>query len=310
MACLNLRLVGLFAPAGLVLTWSSGFVGAELSARVGDPPLTVLGWRFVVLAGVLITACAATRTSLVTWAGWRRQIVLGLLCQVGFLVCIFEGVSHGVTSGTSALIGALQPLLVASVAGRLLGEKSSATMWLGMAVGFAGVAVVVGGDLRGSDTPLWAFAFPMAGMLSLAAGTVLTRRLRPSETLLQSITMQSLTGAVALMAVAGVAGQASPPGHLRNWLPIVWLVALPSLGGYGLYIYVTRTLGATVVSALLYLTPPTTMLWAFLMFREGLTVLGFVGLLISGVGVFLVLSGRRSRSITVGPAVAATEPTT
>jgi drug/metabolite transporter (DMT)-like permease len=169
-------------------------------------------------------------------------------------------------------------------------------MWLGMVLGFGGVAVVVSGDLESGGTPAWAYVLPAVGMLSLAGGTVLARRLRPSETMLQTITIQAVVAAIAFMAAAAVTGNAAPPVHLKAWLAIGWLIALASLGGYVLYIHVTQTLGATVVSTLLYLTPPVTMLWAFAMFGDPVSGLGFLGLLISGAGVFLALRGRTPRA--------------
>jgi drug/metabolite transporter (DMT)-like permease len=61
-----------------------------------------------------------------------------------------------------------------------------------------------------------------------------------------------------------------------------------------MYVFVTRTQGATIVSTLLYLTPPTTMLWALLMFGEPITLTAVVGLVVSATGVLLVLRGRRA----------------
>jgi hypothetical protein len=147
---------GALASAGLVVTWSSGFVGAELSARAGVAPLTVLGWRFVLLTCVLT--------------------VLGL----------------------------------------------------------AGVVLVVSGDLGSRGAPTWAFALPAAGMASLATGTVLTRRLRPTETLLQSITMQAVVTVAVTMTAAALTGHrpTGAPGrlgggrsHCRMWpqsRPLAW----------------------------------------------------------------------------------------
>ncbi|GAB2480371.1 DMT family transporter [Jatrophihabitans fulvus] len=283
------------ACAGLVVTWSSGFVGAELTARSGASPLTVLGWRFVLLAVLLVTVCAVTRTSLRSFAAWRRQGLLALLCQAGYLVLVFEGVSQGVHGGTAALIAALQPLLVATVAGRLLGERSNRVMWAGTVLGLVGVAVVVSGDLGTHGASVWAFALPLLGMLSLSSGTVLTRRMRPTESLLQSLTVQAVVTAGIVMAVAALAGHAAPPRQLDQWAAVVWLIVLASLGGYLLYVVVTRTLGATTVSTLLYLTPPTTMLWVFVMFGEPVTPAGLVGLAITGLGVAVVLRGQRPR---------------
>lgn len=284
---------GWLASVALVITWSSGFVGGELGARADAEPLTLLGWRFVLVSVLLVGAAAALRVPLPSWAAWRRQGVLALLCQVGYLLCIFEGVTRGVHGGTAALIAALQPLLVATVAGRLLGERSSARMWVGMVLGLVGVVVVVSGDLEIADAAWWVYLFPTAGMLSLACGTVLTRRLSPPEGLFQTIWMQSLVSAVAFMGAALVSGRAAPPADPGFWVAVVWLVLLASLGGYVMYTFVASTQGATVVSTLLYLTPPTTMLWVFLMFGEPVTPLAVLGLVVSAAGVLLVLRRRR-----------------
>lgn len=278
----------------LVVTWSSGFVGAELSTRAGAAPLSVLAWRFVLLTGGLLLVAAIARVPLSSWRAWRRQTLLGALCQAGYLVCIFEGVSRGVHGGTAALIAALQPLLVATVAGRLLGERSTGAMWGGMLLGLAGVAIVVSGDLHATGAPAWAYVLPTLGMLSLTVGTVLARRINPPETLLQTITMQSAVTAVLTMAAALVAGQAGPPKNVDAWLAVLWLIVLPSLGGYVMYVFVNKTAGATVVSTLLYLTPPTTMLWVFVMFGQPITLVAGLGLVVSAVGVVVVLRGRRN----------------
>ena len=288
------RHAGPLAAVALVVTWSSGFIGAELASRARAAPLTVLGWRFTVLAAVLVPAAVVWRAPRPSWRAWRRQAVLGALCQAGYLLFVFEGVSRGVHGGTAALIAALQPVLVATVAGPLLGERSTGRMWVGTLLGLVGVVVVVSGDLGVTGAPWWAYLLPTAGMLCLASGTVLARRLRPPEDLLQTITMQSVVTAVLLMGAALVSGQAAPPADAGFWVAVAWLVVLASLGGYVMYVFVTGTQGATVVSTLLHLTPPTTMLWAFLMFGEPVTAVGLLGLLVSAAGVLLVLRGRRA----------------
>lgn len=285
---------GWLASLALVVTWSSGFVGAELGSRAGAVPLTLLGWRFTVLAGGLVVFALAFRVPRASLRAWGRQAVLAVLCQVGYLLFIFEGVARGVHGGTAALIAALQPLLVATVAGRLLGERSSARMWVGMVLGLAGVVIVVSGDLDVAETSWWTYLLPTAGMLCLASGTVLTRRLNPPEDLFHTITMQAVVAAVVLMGAALVSGQATPPADLDFWAAVGWLVALASLGGYVMYTFVTKTQGATIVSTLLYLTPPTTMVWVFLMFGEPITPIALLGLVVSAAGVLLVLSGRRA----------------
>jgi drug/metabolite transporter (DMT)-like permease len=285
----------LVADAAMVVTWSSGFIGAELSRRAGADPLTLLAWRFLILALLLVGLCRALGRAWPSRSSWRRQALVGVLCQPAYLLLVFEGVDHGVPGGTAALIAALQPLLVATVAGRLLGEPTTRQMWVGTALGLAGVVVVVSGDLAVSGAPLWAYLLPTAGMLCLSSGTVLERRLGTTDHLLDTVMMQSVVTAVVLWSLAAVTGRVSVPTALDFWAAVAWLIVLASLGGYGIYVHVARTQGATVVSTLLYLTPPTTMVWAYLMFGTPLTLVAAAGLAISGVGVALVLRGRRVR---------------
>jgi drug/metabolite transporter (DMT)-like permease len=96
------------------------------------------------------------------------------------------------------------------------------------------------------------------------------------------------------MVAAVVTGQGVPPAERDFWAALVWLVVLASLGGYVMYVFVARSAGATVVSTLLYLTPPTTMLWVFLMFGQPITLVGLLGLVVSLVGVLIVMRGRRT----------------
>jgi drug/metabolite transporter (DMT)-like permease len=140
-------------------------------------------------------------------------------------------------------------------------------------------------------------------MLCLAGGTVLERRLRPPERLLDTITMQSVVSAATLMGLALAVGQSTPPASLEFWRTVAWLLVFASLGGYVMYVFVARTQGATVVSTLLFLTPPTTMFWVYLMFGERVTVTGLAGLVVSGVGVWLAIGRRRAN-----PPASASEP--
>jgi drug/metabolite transporter (DMT)-like permease len=279
----------------MVVTWSSGFIGAELSSRAGADPVTLLAWRFLLLALLLVAVCRALGRPWPSWSSWRRQAAVGVLCQPAYLLLVFEGVAHGVPGGTAALIAALQPLLVATVAGRLLGEPTTGRTWVGMALGLVGVVIVVSGDLAASGAPLWAYLLPTAGMLCLTTGTVLERRLRPSEGVLETIMMQAVVTATLLGGIALALGRATVPAAWDFWAAVIWLIVLASLGGYAMYVHVARTQGATVVSTLLYLTPPTTMVWSYLMFGTPLTLVGVAGLAVSAVGVVLVLHGRRVR---------------
>jgi drug/metabolite transporter (DMT)-like permease len=288
------------AGAALVVLWSSGFVGAELGTRYA-PADTLLAWRYVVAAAALAVLAAVLGTRLGPRALLRHS-TLGLLCQCLYLGGVVTGVGLGVPAGTTALIAAVQPLLVAAAAGPVLGEHSGPRRRVGLVVGLVGVGMVVAGDLGLSGAPWWAFLLPVGGMAALATGTILERRWRPAESPLESLTVQTVLAAGVFVAVAGAAGHLQPPADPRFWWAVAWVVVLASFGGYGAYLLVLRRSGAVRVSTLLYLTPPTTMLWAFGMFGDMPGPLAVPGVAVCAVGVALALRDQPIRCTDAAPA--------
>jgi len=86
-------------------------------------------------------------------------------------------------------------------------------------------------------------------------------------------------------------------GFAADWriellLAVFWLAAVVSVGAYGLMFYLIRTRAATRVSALKYFVPPVTMLIAWLVFGERLTMNGLAGLLVTSAGFWLMARGE------------------
>src|SRR5215211_5711984 len=157
-----------FAEVGFVVMWSSGFIGARLGTPEAGTP-TLMAWRFFLAAGLLLVGAFLLQRRLPGLREIAVQSVVGLLAQGVYLTGVVGAVEFGVTAGTSALVAALQPLLAAALAGPVLGEHVGRQQWAGLAVGLVGVALVVGGDVRVAEAPLWAYAMPFAGMAGLVA---------------------------------------------------------------------------------------------------------------------------------------------
>jgi drug/metabolite transporter (DMT)-like permease len=219
----------------------------------------------------------------------RREAVLGALGQAGYLYGVFRAVEAGLPAGTAALLASLQPALVAVVLSGF-GRKGGRRQAVGLAIGFAGVALAVGPDAvagTGTEGALWA----LAGMLSLSAAAVLGDPWPAPEEkhdVLDSLAVQGVVALAFFAVVAFASGQAAPPADPSFWLAIAWLVGLAFLGGYGMYLYVQRTRGPVAVSTWLYLTPAVSAAWAWAMFGERLPLLTVVGFAVSLAGVLVV----------------------
>jgi drug/metabolite transporter (DMT)-like permease len=282
------------AAALLVLMWSSGFIGAQLGTQYA-PSDTLLGWRYVI-AAVLVGSWAVVRGVRPDRRTWPRLALVGVLCQCLYLGGVVTGVGMGVPAGTAALVAALQPLVVAVGAGPLLGEVTSTRQRVGLLLGVLGVALVVSSDLGGGAAGPLAYALVVGGMLALSAGTLLERRMHLPVPLLESLTVQTLTAAVFFVSVAAVGGHLAAPSAPGFWWSVAWVVGLSTFGGYGSYLLVLRRSGATRVSTLLFLTPPVTALWAFLMFGTLPGLLALPGAAVCALSVWLVV--RRPATVT------------
>ena len=287
------RRTDLVAAATLVVMWSSGFIGAELGTRHAASD-TLLAWRYLA-AAVVVGAWAAVRGVRPDRRTWPRLVVLGVLCQCIYLGGVVTGVGAGVPPGTAALVAALQPLLVAVLAGPLLGERTTGAQRVGLVLGVVGVGLVVAADLGGGSSGPLGYVLVVGGMLGLVAGTVLERRMALDVSLLESMTVQTLTSAVFFVAVAGADRHLAPPAAAGFWWAVLWVVGLSTFGGYGSYLVVLRRSGATRVSTLLFLTPPATALWAFLMFGTRPALLALPGAVVCAVAVVLVVRASVSR---------------
>jgi drug/metabolite transporter (DMT)-like permease len=285
--------VPVLLAAGLVVMWSSGFVGAELGTRQA-PATTLLAWRFLVVAALLGAWCL--------WRGTRMSrrdlalhAALGVLAQAGYLYGVVAAAEVGVAAGTSALVAALQPLVATALAVPLLGERVRARQTVGLVVGLGGVGLVVGSELLSpGSAPWWGYALPFGAMLSLVAATLLERRTRPGGSAVAALAVQCAVSAVLFTGLAAVTGTLAPPAGGGFWLAVAWVVVLSTLGGYGLYWANLARSGVARVSALLYLTPPTTLVWTWLMFHEAMDAGALVGTAVCGVGVALVLLPART----------------
>lgn len=272
-----------------MLSWSSGFIGARFSLDYA-PPLLVVFWRCVLVTLVLFPFVARNlrRTSA---AVLLKNAGIGLLAMAGYLAGITQGIALGVPAGLAALFADLLPMGLALLAAGVLGQRLAWPVWAGLVIGLVGAALVTHGALAWGDAPLWAYALPLLGMLSLAVATLWQKHLPPSQSLglLPNLWLQCCVSGFAFALVECLQGSLAPIPSTGFILSVLWTAGLSTIGGYGLYWLCLRRASATRVASVLYLSPPVTMLWAWAMFNEPLSWQMVSGMAVSGIGIWMVV---------------------
>ena len=276
-------------PLLFVFLWSTGFIGAKYGLPDAGP-LSFLLTRYGAVILLMGALALATRAP---WPAGPRQwlhiAVTGLLVHATYLGGVFVAIKHGLPAGVTALVVGLQPLLTATLAGALLGETVSRRQWGGLALGLAGVGLVVSGKF--GDAALGAMLLPaVVALLGITLGTLYQKRHCAGFDLRTGSVIQFAASAAATAPLCLLT-----EGYAVDWtgdfvFALGWLVL--SIGAVSLLNLLIRGGSAVNVASLFYLTPPTTALIAWAVFGETLTSTAIAGMALAVSGVWLVARAK------------------
>lgn len=275
-------------PLLFVFLWSTGFIGAKYGLPYAEP-LSFLFVRYLAVIALMTAIALLTRAP---WPKapmqWVHIGVSGLLVHAVYLGGVFIAIKQGLPAGITALVVGMQPLLTALGAGWLLGERVVGRQWLGLALGFVGVALVVSGKF-GDTAALGPMLVPaLCALLGITVGTLYQKRYCARFDLRTGSVIQFVPTALATLPVILLFD-----GFHVDWtgdfiFALAWLVLVLSIGAISLLNLLIRSGSAVNVASLFYLTPLSTALIAFLMFDEKLGWLAVLGMGLAVSGVYLV----------------------
>ncbi len=241
--------------------------------------------------------------------GWGAHLLAGALMQGGYLCASYWALQRGMPAGVMALIGALQPLFTALYV--FISSKATAShqalgprTWIGLLIGFGGVACVLAPKLSATGAGALTFASTAVALLSVVSITAgaLFQKWLPATDLRVAGAVQNLAGAIVAMFATLTVGALTWDNAPVLWTALIWAVLVPSVVGTTLLIWMMRHNEATKVTALVLLAPPLAAVQAYLFFRETLSPIQFAGFALALVGVLLARSAR------LGPPPAAPAP--
>lgn len=280
-------------PGLFVVIWATGFVTARFVAPYAEP-LAFVAMRVVATAAVLAVIGHVRRSRWPSRRGWRDALVAGVLMQGLYIAGVFWAVHRGLPAGIAALVGSLQPLLTAAIAGPLLGEPVGTRRWAGILAGFLGAAMVLAPKLGGVDAsgiPPVALAVCLAAMASMTLGTLWQKRTGGGVDLLANATIQFTGASLLTVPLAAAFGDwRFDPGWPLT-LGFLWSVFGNSVAGILLLLALIRRGAVAGVASLLFLVPPVSALMAYVQFGEALGPVQIAGMAVAAAGVALASRG-------------------
>jgi drug/metabolite transporter (DMT)-like permease len=276
------------APFLFVFLWSTGFIGAKFGLPHAEP-LTFLLVRYLVVIVLLTAVAVAARAR---WpAGprtWAHLAVAGLLVHAVYLGGVFVAIARGLPAGITSLVVGLQPILTAVGAGALLGERVSARQWIGLGLGFGGVALVLSSKLGlAAGVTGGAVAPALVALAGITAGTLYQKRFCPAFDLRTGAIVQFVAAAAATLPVVALTESFRVEWNAEFAFALGWLVVVLSIGAISLLNVLIRRGTAVTVARLFFLVPPTTALIAFAAFGETLSAAAVAGMALAVTGVYL-----------------------
>lgn len=301
---LNSKQENVYLIFGFVILWNSGFIGAEYGLPYTGT-FTLLFYRYLALTFLL--AIYLKLKHQFQWKGWRyvrHQMLIGLLAHGVWLACVLISIDYGVPVGIVALVVALQPLATGAFSGVMVGEHTPWNQWLGLVIGFAGVAVPVVTRVNFQDTSeIFAWFIPLGSVIAITAASLFQRKIslnKVQENIPRGLSLfyQSLATTLAVILPAILVENLAVDWNPVFIAALMWLIIGVSLGAYTLMWILIDRINATKVASLFYLGPPVTMLMAWLAFGDEVQITDLIGLGLVFLGVFFtyVKSSSMERS--------------
>ena len=296
------------AYGAVYLIWGSTYLAIKLVSQHGA--FVLAGTRFLT-AGTLLLAFTwwrgECRRSDFSGRSWLNAAIVGtclmLLGNGGVAIA-----TKTVDSGLVALMTAITPLWLVGLDSMMhrTHQRPSAVVWLGIAMGIAGVVVLKVGDFGTADAvSTIGILVMLVATLGWAMGSVWSKRPGSAHSPLVATAMQMLAGGVVLV-VASIPKEliardewtllrTSPP-DLTTWLWWGYLVVFGSLCGFTAYIWLLRNQPAARVATYAYVNPLVAIALGWLLLSEPIGVRTFVaaGLMLGGVAVIQLAKARKT----------------
>ena len=284
----NFSIIGILSLIFAMFIWASSFIA--LKAAMEDlGPFTVIFLRMIIAS-----LCFVYFIKSFLKYDFSKKDVKFILLLALFEPClyfIFESKALQLTSASQAgMITSLMPIITAMAAGYFLKEIITKQLIFGSLIAMSGAIwlSLQGTTSISSPNPLLGNFLELLAMVCGAGYTITARYLSDKYSALFITAIQAFIGAIFFTPLFIYEYFTIPLNITMNsFLWVLYLGVVVTLAGYGLYNYALTKITASKAAVFVYLIPVFTLILAYFVLNEKLSVLEFIACFVILFGVFL-----------------------
>ncbi|PSX01840.1 DMT family transporter [Photobacterium angustum] len=276
-------------PFVFVVLWASGFIGARLGLNYAEPA-TLLSIRMALNILLFLIISVVLNKRIPKGMNFFHSFISGLLIHGFYLGGSYYAISQGMPAGLSSLLVGFQPILTAIILLFSTQEKFRLSQWIGLIIGFIGIAMVLMGKIEWQSElhKTSAFFFSFCALIGITVGTLYQKKYCQKIDMIGGASVQYLAALTLFFPVAFNFETMEVQWTTEFILTLAWLVVCLSCIALLLLLYMVNKSASSSVASLFYLVPPVTAIQAWLMFGESLDWKGVIGFLLAACAVYLV----------------------
>ena len=273
-------------PFLFILLYGSGFVFTQYGLE-NSSPMAFLAIRFIIAFWILLILSVVLKVS------WPKNIkefihiaIAGSLTVGTFSIGVFLSISYGIDASLSALVIALQPILVAVLAWKFLNEERNTKIIFGFLLGFIGVFFVIAQKIDNIDLSI-GILYSFLALLGLSIGNIYQKKHCLNMNLFSGGAIQTLASTILVL-----------PFLYYEDINIVWnsdfIIALlymsvgVSIGALSLLYIMIKNADVSKVSSIFYLVPLSAVFISYLLFDAQIDLVTILGIIIVLFAIVLI----------------------
>jgi drug/metabolite transporter (DMT)-like permease len=285
-----------------LVLWASAFVAIRHLGKDFEPGSLSLGRLLV--GAVALGAVAAPKLKAVPrlrLREWASVVAIGVLWFGIYNVALNEG-EHHVDAGTASMLLQVSPILIAVLATIFLSERFTTYLAVGLALAFAGVALIGTADTgSGGSRDILGVVLCLVSAAVYSISVILQKPLVTRLPALHITWLACTVGAVACLPFVGQLVDDTRNAPTASILWVVYLGVFPTAIAFTTYAYALRHMSASSLGVTTYLVPPITIVMGLVFLSETPPTIAYAGGVLALLGVAVARRKPRPKAAVPQP---------